>query len=193
MYSKSMINPLSDGRNMMNPLIFRENEYAYTVENYPNNILGGASSGGVDLYDKIETAFSGTALSDEEYSALLQNLEKMEYITTGQTRLLFKISRLGLVQIIAGLGIEKKTVETNMQNIALQNKLTDMVLHRNMHTGISPSASSSDPMVLRKTFTLAPIYSYYIAMYGIPEKGFNYRLLSRIGQILKKYGIDPYQ
>jgi hypothetical protein len=191
MYSKSMINPLFGDRNMMNPLIFRENEYAYTVENYPNNILGGTASG-IDLYDKIETAFSGTALSDEEYSTLLQNLEKMEYITTGQTRLLFKISRLGLVQIIAGLGIEKKTVEMNIQNVALQNKLTDMVLHRNMHTGISPT-SSADPMLLRKTFTLAPIYSYYIAMYGIPEKGFNYRLLSRIGQILKKYGIDPYQ
>ena len=47
---------------------------------------------------------------------------------------------------------------------------------------------------ISKTFKLAPLYSYYIYLYGMPAYGvgFDASKLSLLVSILNKYDINPY-
>jgi hypothetical protein len=59
---------------------------------------------------------------------------------------------------------------------------------------VSALGDTSGQIAISKTFKLAPLYSYYIYLYGMPVYGvgFDATKLSLLSTILNKYGINPY-
>jgi hypothetical protein len=53
--------------------------------------------------------------------------------------------------------------------------------------------NTKDQFAITQNFTLAPLYSYYILLFGIPTVGFEPCKLKQIIDILNQYGINPYQ
>jgi hypothetical protein len=56
------------------------------------------------------------------------------------------------------------------------------------------SSFLEDKYVLEQKFTLLPLYSYYIALFGIPEEGagFDLNKIEIIKTILETNNINPY-
>jgi hypothetical protein len=79
----------------------------------------------------------------------------------------------------------------NIQNILLNNKLQDIIANKNDQCAMD---NTNKKITLQKTFTLAPIYSYYISIFGLPEKGegFHPQKISMLLSLLDKYKINPY-
>jgi hypothetical protein len=55
--------------------------------------------------------------------------------------------------------------------------------------------NTSGEITITKTFKLAPLYSYYIYLYGMPAYGvgFDAAKLSLLVTIMNKYGVNPYK
>ena len=70
-----------------------------------------------------------------------------------------------------------------MQDI-LSNKNKDVLLQQN-----NPGS-----LTITQTFTLAPVYNYYISIYGMPMQGqgFNPLKISYIAEILTSINVEPY-
>ncbi len=80
---------------------------------------------------------------------------------------------------------------TNNNNI-LTNKMNEVLRGENIHRPIS---NVTGKLSMQKSFTISPLFSYYIATYGMPEygAGFDPDKLSNILNILNENGIDPYK
>jgi DNA-directed RNA polymerase subunit F len=52
---------------------------------------------------------------------------------------------------------------------------------------------ANSQMSVVKIFNLAPMYSYYIMLFGMPDNGFEPDKLNQIINFMNKYNIDPYQ
>ena len=73
----------------------------------------------------------------------------------------------------------------------LEKRIEDILSGKNEKDVI---ADTRGGFGLTKTFTLAPLFSYYIAAFGMPAfgVGFDKDKLSLIQQILVAAGIDPF-
>jgi len=82
-------------------------------------------------------------------------------------------------------------IELNIQNILLNNKIQDILTNKNEQFALD---NTNKKYSLQKTFTLAPIYSYYITIFGLPEKGdgFDPIKIQSLLAILQKHNINPY-
>ena len=102
-----------------------------------------------------------------------------------------KITREGLSGAMNALKMNKDIIEYNIQNILLNNKLKDILTNKNDKSVID---NTNNNITLQKTFTLAPIYSYYISIFGLPEKdqGFHPQKIQILLSLLDKYKINPY-
>lgn len=105
-------------------------------------------------------------------------------------KLLLQITGEGLIGSMNAVGLFKATDGLN-QEIAYLNSRIDQLLHPVETETISVTSGN---LSLTKTFTLAPLFSIYITLYGMPERGvgFDPDKISNLLIILEKYGIDPY-
>ena len=182
--SRSIINPI--GQIINSP--FMTNEYLFTIENLAtlNKIH--------QFYTKPLGNQNYSDIPDNylEYSELYSQISKLQLQTTNKNiKLLLKITCEGLTGAIHTLGLDKSIIDLNLQNILLQNKLQDILTNKNTNFSLDTSNKKYN---LQKTFTLAPIYSYYITIFGLPEngQGFDPIKIQSLLAILQKYNINPY-
>ena len=122
-----------------------------------------------------------------EYSQLYENLQNMCLLTqNGTMQLLLKISLQGLTGAINAFHLNSENVRSNMNLLRTQNRLVKTDQNSVYDTTESVLTAS-------KTYTLAPLYSYYILLFGIPTDGFEPDKIQKILEILNQYGIHPYQ
>ena len=122
-----------------------------------------------------------------EYSELYSYISKIELNSKQKNmKLLFKISLQGLAGAIHAFDLNKKNVELNVENLVLKNKLETVLCGKNQKEAKDANANIS----LVKTFTLAPLYSYYIILFGQPEQGFEHDKLNQIKDFMKNYNIE---
>jgi hypothetical protein len=78
-----------------------------------------------------------------------------------------------------------------LNNILLQKKIDEILSGKNEQQAMS---NTTGQFTATQTFVLAPLFSYYIVMYGMPAYGvgFDPVKLSIISNILTENGIDPY-
>jgi hypothetical protein len=185
MYSKCIFGqtPRQIQRNLINPLgdiPFQNNEYQFSIEylnklqnNYTNHLA-------CKSYMQIENDLL-------EYSDLYTNISKIELNNKNQNmKLLLKISLQGLTGAINSFHLNKKNIELNLENLMLKNKMETIITNKNNR---SVSKMESNMSIVKK-FTLAPLYSYYIVLFGIPDNGFEQDKLSQIISFMQKYNID---
>jgi len=184
MYSKCIFGQTPQiQRNILNPLgdiPFQNNEHKFSIE-YLNELQNKYTN---HLASKSYELIQNDLL---EYSELYANISKIELNCKQQNmKLLLKISLHGITGAINAFNLNKKNVELNLENMILKNKIDTLLSNKNNR---SVSEMESNMSIVKK-FTLAPIYSYYIVLFGIPDNGFESEKLNQIISFMKKYNID---
>lgn len=147
-------------------------------EKYTANLAG-------KNYDSIPTSYP-------EYVRLYHILSGLQISTVNDNlRLLFKITQEGLTGAMNAFGLNTDVIELNLKTIILQNQVNQLesgVNVRELPTG------ASGQFVIKKAFTLAPVFSYYIALFGMPAYGVGFKpdRVATLEEMLRKHGIDPY-
>lgn len=87
--------------------------------------------------------------------------------------------------------IYTQNIELHLKSVLLEKKVDEILSGKNEMMTIS---ETSGQIEVTKTFVLAPLFSYYIMLYGMPQfgVGFDPIKLSTIKRILEDYDIDPY-
>jgi len=107
-------------------------------------------------------------------------------------RLLFQIANDGLLGALNSKTLNSDNVDLNFQKLMLNKKVDDILSGKNE---VKALGDVTGEISITKTFKLAPLYSYYIYLYGMPDYGvgFNAAKLSLLVAIMNKYGINPYK
>ena len=107
-------------------------------------------------------------------------------------RLLFQIARDGMDGALHCRGHTIENADLNLHVIMLNKKNDDILSGKNE---IKTMACTTGHFTITKTFKLAPIYSYYVYLYGMPAYGvgFDATKLSLLASIMQKYGVNPYK
>jgi len=188
MYVKSIFgkNQTNNQRNIMNPLgdlPFQNNEYMFTTEHLNKLQNKYTKPMSMKTYDEINTDLL-------EYSELHAHISKMELCTSEKNmKLLLSISLHGLSGAIHAFNLNKKNIELNLENLILKQRLETILSGKNFKS----INEANSQMSVVKMFNLAPMYSYYIILFGIPDNGFEPDKLNQIINFMNKYNIDPYQ
>ena len=105
--------------------------------------------------------------------------------------LMFQITVDGITGAINSTGLNNTNTELRVQNIYLQNVLEGMMNEENAKNALD---DTSGTLSMKKTFQLAPLFRYYISIYGVPAPGvgFDPVKLSNVLTIMENNGIDPY-
>jgi len=177
---------LRNQRNIMNPLgeiSFENNEHMFSVDYLQQLETKYTKPLSLKKYDQIHNDLL-------EYSDLYTQISKME-LTTSQknTKMLLTITLQGLAGAIHAFHLNKKNVELNLENLTLKTRLETILSGKN----VKSANEANSQMSVMKIFALAPLYSYYIMLFGIPENGFEPDKLNQIICFMNKYNIDPYQ
>ena len=107
-------------------------------------------------------------------------------------RLLFQIAKDGLLGSLNSKMLNELNVDLNFQTLMLNKKVEDILSGKNEMVAMGDVQGE---FTVVKTFKLAPLYSYYIYLYGMPAYGvgFDAAKLSLLVSIMNKYGINPYK
>jgi len=181
MFSKSIFgNTNTNAKTIMNPvnnttIPFYNNELSFTKEEYSY----------LQKYNRLEE-IDNLSNNYDEYIQLLNMLSNIEIKTKNSNiKLLLKITRKGLINTMNIFGLNIKQIELNIKNMMLENKINMIVSNKNDNHSI---VSSEKNYHLEKQFSLTPIFSYYISLFGIPEEGVGFDLhkIQMIKTILEK-------
>jgi hypothetical protein len=107
-------------------------------------------------------------------------------------KLLFKIANDGMLGSLNSKTLNANNVDLNFQVLMLNKKVDDILSGKNEFVAMG---NVQGEISITKTFKLAPLYSYYIYLYGMPAYGvgFDAAKLSLLVAIMNKYGINPYK
>ena len=107
-------------------------------------------------------------------------------------RLLFNIANDGLLGALNSKTLNADNIDFNFQVLMLNKKVDDILSGKNEVVALGDVQGEFS---ITKTFKLAPLYSYYIYLYGMPAYGvgFDAGKLSLLVAIMNKYGINPYK
>ena len=108
-------------------------------------------------------------------------------------KLLFLITREGLEGAMNAFSLNYMNVELKLERSILQRTIEDILAGINRRTAIT--ADVCGRLTAQQTFTLAPLFSYYIMLYGMPGpgEGFDEYKLAVLLSIFDKNGINPYE
>ena len=135
-------------------------------------------------FDSITTSLNeALILYDQIYQ--LQLTRKSDVVIT-----LLQLTMNGLQGAMNVYVLYMRNIELQLSNTILEKKIETILSGKNDITAMTNGTGQID---IVKTFKLAPLYSYYIMMYGLPAFGVGFDLskLSTIQKILVENGIDP--
>jgi hypothetical protein len=168
---------------------------------YPVEVPFDLSQNVIDILDEIDTRYTSN-IANQQYQLIPTDLERYLVLhnTVYDTQLrqtntnivkLFKITNDGLHGSINTYALYTSNIQLSLNNILLQKKIDEILSGKNEQQAMS---NTSGQFTATQTFVLAPLFSYYIVMYGMPAYGvgFDPVKLSIISNILTENGIDPY-
>jgi hypothetical protein len=126
----------------------------------------------IDLYDQISYIIS---ITNDHALKLLLSLSKETLITSFHS-------------VSLHTGIITLQIEKNL----LQQKVNDLLQQANNE--IIQNTTTSGQFAIVRNFQLAPVYNYYIQVYGVPiyGAGFDPIRISFLAEILTSLSINPY-
>jgi hypothetical protein len=155
----------------------------------------------VNSISTIDTHYT-SRMANREYADiptdLVQSLvlhdevgKQYDVATNDNLRTLLKITLDGLNGTINGYALYTQHLSMAIKNQILEKRIEEILSGKNEKEVMTDTCGGFG---FTKSFTLAPLFSYYIAAFGLPEfgVGFDKDKLSLIQQILVSAGIDPY-
>ena len=117
--------------------------------------------------------------------------KQYDVATNDNLKTLLQITRDGLNGAINGYALYTQHLSMAIKNTILEKRIEEILSGKNEKDVIADTCGGFG---ITKSFTLAPLFSYYIAAFGVPAfgVGFNKDKLSLILKILVAAGIDPY-
>jgi hypothetical protein len=114
-------------------------------------------------------------------------------ITDPNTLLVYTIVEDALVGAINAFTLYTQNASLRLDNTNLQNTISTIMSNKNDAT-VSVPTGNTGQLSITKTFTLAPVFNYYIVMFGMPAYGvgFDPNKIYFIEQILINMGVNPY-
>ena len=192
MYSKSLFNQnVNMTRTVMNPV------------GIPNSGVGGLifTSETQQAIKAIQEYYTWN-LANKTYTLIPTDYDKFLHlyhiihstigkISNKNLKLLFQITEEGLQGAMNAYGLNFSNTDLTVQNTMLQQKIDEILSGKNVKNAFDKNTGQ---LRLQKSFKLAPLFSYYIMLYGMPEPGvgFDQAKLALLLSILEKYCIDPY-
>jgi hypothetical protein len=168
---------------------------------YPVEMPFDLSQNVIDILDEIDTRYTSN-IANQQYQLIPTDLDRYLvlhntiYTTQNQqtnTNIvkLFKITNDGLHGSINTYALYTSNIQLSLNNILLQRRIEEILSGKNEQQAMS---NTTGQFTATQTFVLAPLFSYYIVMYGMPAYGvgFDPVKLSIISNILTENGIDPY-
>ncbi len=197
-----------EGRSMINPV----------SGSYPGRPMGagtgtGGGGGGGNtttittaeleaLYDiqRLYTAHLANRTYEQipvDYSQYLElrlvaETARIKYsVTQPSLSLLFQITVDGITGALNAFGLNNLYIDTSVQNTYLQGVLEEIINGVNVNKAFDQNTST---IHMSRSFELAPLFRYYIALYGVPDPGvgFDPTKLALVLKALEHNGIDPY-
>ena len=155
----------------------------------------------VNSINKIDTHYT-SRMANRQYADIPTDLnqslvlhdevgKQYDRATNNNLRTLLQITLDGLNGSINGYALYTQHLSMSIKNSILEKRIEDILSGKNEKEVIADTCGSFG---FTKTFTLAPLFSYYIAAFGLPSfgVGFDKDKLSLIQQILVSAGIDPF-
>ena len=185
-FSRSLLNPISLGQTT------------------------SVSSGDIDListafYDilKIIESMYGANMASKKYEEIPNNydqyiqlhdsLQELQAQTTNNDlTLLLQIAEHTLVGAMNSYTVYGENVLLRIDKAALEARVSELLNKANVET-VNDAETDSNLGIVR-SFRLAPVFNYYIMIYGMPTcgLGFDPVKISFLVDILTEKGIDPY-
>jgi len=137
-------------------------------------------------YESIPTDFT-------QYTNLVKEVQEMRSQTTNASvLLLLQIAEDTLRGAFNSLSLYGDNLLLQLDKADLQKQVTDILSDKNV-TSIQ-SSMSTNSMTLTQSFQLAPVFNYYIRIYGAPlqGEGFDPVKIAFIIYTLEENGVDPY-
>lgn len=191
MFSKSLFNRnVNLERSVINPLGVPNSQWLFSqetintlkaIEEYYTFNLANKT------YDKIPTDYN-------KFLRLYNSIHAsyLKASNNSSLKLLFLITQEGLVGSMNAYGLNFSNVELTLQNQLLEQEIEDILSGKNKKPALG---ANTGQFTIQKTFKLAPLFSYYIMLYGMPAPGvgFDQDKLSMLLKILENNCIDPYK
>lgn len=143
-----------------------------------------------------------TFLANRQYQSISTDLNKSLVLydeiyqqkllaTNTNLLILLQITMDGIQGTMNAYTLYTQNIGLTLNNIILEKKIEDILSGKNEKNAM---ANTCGQFTATKTFVLAPLFSYYIMMYGLPAfgVGFNPEKLAIILKVLTANGIDPY-
>lgn len=131
-------------------------------------------------------------MSEEEY-LLLYSVVSTEIASQTNSNIikLLKLAMDAMTGSRHAKTLNEDNVDLNLQVLLLNRKIDDILSKKNE---VVAMGSTAGEFVITKTFKLAPLYSYYIYLYGMPAYGVGFEpsKLTILAGMLQKYNINPY-
>lgn len=127
------------------------------------------------------------------YNSVYENVQNiLNAIKTPELVTLITAIQELLSSSFNSLGLHKEIVTQNITISTLTNKVEEILTNKNRDSLLQNN--NPGRLTITQTFTLAPVYNYYISIYGMPlqGQGFNPLKISYIAEILTSLNIDPY-
>jgi len=117
--------------------------------------------------------------------------KQYDVATNDNLKTLLQITLDGLNGAINGYALYTQHLSMSIQNSILEKRIEEILSGKNEKDVIADTCGGFG---ITKAFTLAPLFSYYIAAFGLPAfgVGFDQDKLSLIMKILVAAGMDPY-
>jgi hypothetical protein len=127
-----------------------------------------------------------------EFSKLYSQIANIQLgVLDSSISILLKITQEGLKGAMNALGLSSRVVESNVKNIVLQNQVNQLEAGFNQ---LDIYSNTNGQIQITQTFMLAPLYSYYVLLYGVPcpGEGFDPLLISQLASVLEENNIPLY-
>ena len=144
----------------------------------------------------------GQPMSNKNYEAIPSDYNKYIELyaliygisqTTQDPKMLvlLKIVNEALQGAINAYTIFGDNLAFKLSNLNLQKQIDDILSNKNEHV----VATASGQLSVTKKFTLAPVFNYYIVLYGMPVfgVGFDPLKINFLVGLLTRIGINPYK
>tara|TARA_B100000927_G_scaffold287362_1_gene280137 strand:+ start:599 stop:1207 length:609 start_codon:yes stop_codon:yes gene_type:complete len=127
------------------------------------------------------------------YDALFNNIQNIiNNITTPELITIVTAIKELLTASFNSVSLHRDNIVQNITISTLNKQIQDMLNNKNRELLLKQNTSGN--ISITQSFSLAPVYNYYIAIYGMPlqGQGFNPLKVSYIADVLTDMNIDPY-
>ena len=188
--TRSLINPISFGIAVQTIGTGTSQELEFLTQYYVNIIrliqTNYSSKIANQTYESIPTDFS-------QYTNLVKEVQEMRTKTTNSSvLLLLQIAEDTLRGAFNSLSLYGDNLILQLDKAELQKQVADILSDKNVTS--TQTSMSSNTMTLTQSFQLAPVFNYYIRIYGAPlqGQGFDPVKIAFLIYTLQENGIDPY-